>query len=101
MNQTQKILSEIAGLKRQSSVDFEFTALAMKDMGNRINAFGREMQEGFDQLAGRMRLQDKRMTAVLQAVERTLELQKPEIQDQISDLERRIQALEDAKNSAA
>lgn len=100
MDPIQVIRKEIDSLKRQSSVDFEFTALAMKDMGNRVNAFGREMQEGFEQLAGRMRLQENRMSAVLQAVDHGLQLFRPTL-DQISDLEQRVSTLERTRDSAA
>ena len=91
MDSFEKVRREIAQLKRQSSVDFEFTALALKDTGNRVLAIGervrelgeqvntlsREVQENFDQLAGRMRLQDSRMSAVLQAVDHNMELSNP------------------------
>lgn len=100
MEPFDKLRQEIASLKRQSSVDYEFTALAMNDMGERIQAFGREMKEGFDQLAGRMRLQESRLSAVLQAVDRSMELNQPNV-ERISDLEERVAALERARDSAA
>ncbi len=100
MDSFEKVRKEIASLRRQSSVDFEFTALAMKDMGERFNAFGREMKEGFDQLAGRMRLQESRLSAVLQAVDKSIEVYQPTM-EQISDLESRVSALERARDSAA
>lgn len=100
MDPFEKIRREIASLKQQSSVDYEFTALAMKDMGQRINAFGREMKEGFDQLAGRMRLQESRLSSVLEAVDNSLQLYHPTV-DKLSDLERRVAALEQARDSAA
>lgn len=91
MDSFEKVRREIAQLKRQSSVDFEFTALALKDTGNRVlaigervreigeqvNALSREVKDNLDQLAGRMRLQDSRMSAVLQTVDHSMELSNP------------------------
>ncbi len=70
----------------QSSVDFEFTALVMK--------------EGFDQLARRMRLQESQLSAVLQAADKSIEVYQPTT-EQISDLESQVSALERARDSAA
>lgn len=107
MDSFEKIREEIASLRRQSSVDFEFTALALKEtgqrvqeIGERVNALGREVKEGFDQVAGRMRLQESRLSAVLQAVDRGFELNRPN-QERLSDLEERVAALERARDSAA
>ncbi|MBX3167457.1 MAG: hypothetical protein KF760_08590 [Candidatus Eremiobacteraeota bacterium] len=114
MNSLEKVRKEIASLRRQSSVDFEFTALALKDTGNRVqaigeqareigervDALGREVKAGFDQLAGRMRLQESRLSAVLQAVDHSMELCQPTA-ERISDLEERVSALERARDSAA
>ena len=100
MDSVQLLRAEVARLSRQSASDFEFTALALKDMGLRINAFGREMQVGFDQLAGRMKLQEQRFGDVLQAVDNALELYEP-TWDRLSDLDRRVQALEKKQEPAA
>jgi len=100
MDSVQLLRAEVARLSRQSSSDFEFTALAMKDMGIRVNAFGRELQSGFDQLAGRMKLQEQRVSAVLQAVDNALEFYEP-AWDQLSDLDRRLRVLEQKQDPAA
>lgn len=100
MDPYEKLRREIASLRHQSSVDFDFTILAMKDMGERVNAFGREMKESFDQLAGRMRLQESRISAVLGAVDHSMELNRPAV-ERISELEERVAALERARDSAA
>ena len=100
MDSIQALRAEVAHLSRQSTSDFEFTVIALKDMGARMNAFGREMESGFDQLAGRLKLQEQRLGAVLQAVDNTLGLYEP-AWARISDLDRRVEALEKKQEPAA
>ena len=89
MDSVQMLRAEVARLSRQSTSDFEFTVIALKDMGARMNAFGREMESSFDQLAGRMKLQEQRLGAVLQAVDNTLGLYEP-AWDRLIDLDLRV-----------
>lgn len=103
MDQIQALRAEVKRLTEQTASDFDFTMLAMKDMGERFQsqseelgrqlaAQGREVNERFNQLAGRMKLQEQRVTAVLKAVDDSLAVYE--------DHERRLRALE-AKDSAA
>lgn len=104
MDPIQTLRAELRRLSAQSSTDFQFTMVAMKDLGERfqvqttelsqrIEGMGREMSEGFNQLAGRMKLQEQRVTAVLQAVDYTLAIYE--------DHEARLQAIEPKTDSAA
>lgn len=104
MSQIAEIRAEVRRLSEQQSSDFQFTMMALKNMGERfqvetaelgrrIEGLGREMQEGFNQLAGRMKLQEQRVGAVLQAVDSALAVYE--------DHEERIQALEQKNDSAA
>jgi hypothetical protein len=97
MDQIQTLRAEVRRLTEQSATDFQFTMVAMKDMGERFQAqaeaLGREMKEGFNQLAGRMKLQEQRVTAVLEAVDHSLQIYE--------NHERRLQTLESRSEPAA
>lgn len=97
---------EIKELRQQMATDFEFQALAMKDMGLRVRtgfsdmakrmegisrqmeSIGREMEERFNQVEGRMRLQEQRFSKVLVAVEDSLDDWRPEIEQIKARLDR-------------
>jgi hypothetical protein len=106
---------ELQNIRVQMASDFDFTALALKDMGlrfrtgmsetakalqlisKRVDAIGREMEERFNQVEGRTRLQEQRFTRVLQVVESSLDDWKPEVEE----LRARLERLENKIDSAA
>lgn len=102
------VKQELREIRTQMASDFDFTALALKDMGQtfragmdemsrRMDAMGREMEERFNQLQGRMRLQEQRFGRMLDAVESAMDEWKPEV----SDLKQRVEALERRNPPAA
>lgn len=99
---------ELRELRLQMATDFDFTALAMKDLGLRfrtgmtemaqwMDAMGREAEERFNQVEGRMPLQEHRFTRVLGAVEDSLVDWKPEIEQ----IKARLDRLEQKADPAA
>lgn len=92
-----------AGLRRlgeQQASDFQFMGMALKETGQhfrlvtgelatRLDMLGREMEERFNQIEGRMKLSEQRLGAMLQAVDRGL-----------GDHEQRISALESKSDPA-
>lgn len=114
MSKFDEALAEIRNLKVQMRDDFQFTAIAMSDMGQRtretFNLVGRqieslsaEMSERFNQVEGRMRLLDHRFGSMLQAVETSLtESQSHSLTpERFESLERRVELLEQQRPSAA
>lgn len=106
---------ELRELRLQMATDFKFTALALKDVGQRfragmtemaqatqalsrkMNAMGRDTDERLSQVEGRMRLQEQRFTLVLGAVEDSLFDWKPEIEE----IKARLDRLEQKADPAA
>jgi hypothetical protein len=97
MDQIQALRAEVKRLSEQGSTDFQFTMTALKDMGQSfrqgMDSMGREMEERFNQLAGRMKLQEQRVAAVLGAVDSALSVYE--------NHEARLQALESRNEPAA
>ena len=93
------VKNELREIRIQMASDFDFTALALKDMGQRfragmtdtarsLEAMGREMEERFNQVEGRTRLQEQRFQRMLAAVEVAVDEWKPEVQEIKARLER-------------
>lgn len=97
MNEVQALRAEVKRLADQSTSEFQFTTVAMKEMGQTVRqameTMGRDMKKRFNQLAGRMKLQEQRVTAVLGAVDSALAVYE--------NHEARLQALESRNDSAA
>ena len=98
----KELRAEIRGLRTQTTSDFQFTAIAMNEMGQtfqkttselarttadlaktmselakRVDGLGRELEERCNQIAGRRRLQEQRFDQILPDVDRSLELVQP------------------------
>jgi len=83
---------ELRQIRQQMASDFDFNCLAFKDMGKQfrsgmdqaaaaLQSLAREMEERFNQVEGRMRLQEHRLTRMFEVVEASVDGWKPEVKD--------------------
>lgn len=88
---------QLRRVAEQQSSDFEFLALGLQETGRHfktsLETLGREMEERFHQLHGRVKLSEQRLSAMLQAVDGALSSTHRQTSI-LEDHERRIQALE-------
>ena len=86
---------------RQIRKQMASACLAFKEMGQQfrtgIDPAAREMEERFNQVEGRARLQEQRFGQMLVAVEGAVDDWKPEMEE----VKARLERLEDRINSAA
>ena len=75
----EDVISEIRAQRRQINDDFQFNALAFKDMSGQfkslaknVNQMTANISERMSQVEGRTRLQEKRFDRMLEAVEDAL-----------------------------
>lgn len=106
MSEVQGLRAEVRRLAEQTSSDFQFTMVAMKEMGQSfrqgMESMGREMDERFNQLAGRMKLQEQRVSAVLQAVDSALAVyETAPTQADLEEIRARLDRLEQDRPPAA
>jgi len=111
MQELHELRLQIQRMNEQMSSDDSFTALALKSLGQtfrattteiaqRIDFLGREMEERFNQVEGRVRLQEQRLSLMLTAVDSSLALVAHKADDWES-LSRRVEALERKIDPAA
>ena len=85
MPNVHQLQQEMRELSRQVSADFEFNAMALKDLSLRFqqfttqftlqfNQFAAECNERFNQIEGRMRLQEHRWSRFCEVVDQRLTL---------------------------
>lgn len=90
---------DLKQLRQQMASDFDFNCLALKEMGQQFRSgieqtaatlqkLGREMEERFNQVEGRMRLQEHRLTRMLEVVESSAQGWKPELREIRARLDR-------------
>jgi hypothetical protein len=83
--QVHKLQQEMRELSRQVAADFEFNAMAMKDLSLRFQQFTQQFtqqfkqfaadcDERFTQIEGRMRLQEHRWSRFFEVVDQRLSL---------------------------
>jgi hypothetical protein len=110
MSKYDEAMSEIAILKKQIQSDFEFNALAMREMSDRtrqtfdhLHQLGGEISERFHQVEGHTRLLESRFTQMLRAVETSLTETRDHATpvEQVQALEKRVERLEQARWPAA
>ena len=94
-----EIISEIRAQRRQINDDFQFNALAFKDMSGQfkslaktVNEITANISERMNQVEGRTRLQEMRFDRMLEAVEDALV--HVDSRHEIFELRERIEALE-------
>ena len=63
-----QLMTEIRGLKRQVNDDFQFNALAFKDLSISFTRFASDVSERLTQIDGRPLLQVQRFGCMLEAV---------------------------------
>ena len=74
MSNVHKLQQEMRELSRQVSADFEFNAMALKDLSLRFQQFAAECNERFTQIEGRTRLQEHRWSRFFEVVDQRLTL---------------------------
>ena len=81
MPNVHKLQQEMRELSRQVSADFEFNAMALKNLSLRFqqftvqfNQFAADCNERFTQIEGRMRLQEHRWSRFFEVVDQRLTL---------------------------
>jgi len=91
--------NELRQIRKQMASDFDFNCLAFKDMGQQfrtgidqaaaaLQSLAREMEERFNQVEGRMRLQEHRLTRMFEVVEASADGWKPELREIKARLDR-------------
>lgn len=100
MSEVQALRAEVRRLAEQTPSDFQFTMGQSFRQG--MESMGREMDERFNQLAGRMKLQEQRVSAVLQAVDSALAVyETAPTQADLEEIRARLDRLEQDRPPAA
>ena len=95
-----QLMTEIRGLKRQVNDDFQFNALAFKDLSISFTRFASDVSERLTQIEGRTRLQEQRFDRMLEAVQEAIVEVKAEFNQDFSDLRLRVEKLENERPPA-